>query len=243
MVLMVQISIYQSIAAMIFVSLTLVFYFLREAKKMDGKADEIIVDKNRIIDGSFLKSVSIISLIMYRRMIKQIPSLLKIKDKDFIKTLTAAIGEVTSEITDKSDRELEQSVEDMKIPKELSYLFAIREEDRDRLIDLSVLTFFLTETVPSAVGRVIDRMTKAIVCGFFCGLFLAVVDLLFSYELIAYLPLLGMLIFVSGAVYINFGIFEIWRQRTLEKRLKKLEKAKGLEEIRESVGEIVEYAE
>ena len=239
----VQITVYQGIAGLVFVSLAIIFYFLREVKKMDQKAERVIVEKNRIIDEHFLRSISIISLLMFKRMMKQIPSQFKMQGKDFSQIIGTAFGQAATEIVDKPDSELERSAVDIEIPPELSSILAIRDEDRDRIIDLSLMAFFLTKLVPSAIGRFIDRMTKSIVCGFFCGLLLAIVDLLYSYELTAYLPFLGMLILISGGLYLDYGIFEIWRQRNLEKSLKDLEKAKGLEEMRDCMEDIVKYAE
>jgi hypothetical protein len=241
--LVVQITVYQGIASLVFASLAIILYFLREIKKMDQRAERVIVEKNNIIDEHFLKSISIISLLMLKRMMKQIPSQFKMQAKDFSQILGTAFGHAATEIIDKPESELERSVVDMEIPPELSSILAIRDEDRDRIIDLSLLAFFLTKLVPSVIGRFIDRMTKSIVCGFFCGLLLAFVDLLYNYELTAYLPFLGMLILVSGGLYLDYGIFEIWRQRNLEKSLKDLEKAKGLEEMRECLEEITKYAE
>lgn len=241
---MVEITIFQGIGGLVIGSLTILFYFLNEARKTDKKIWGLIIEKNRIIDGHFLKSVSIISSIAYRRMIKQVPAITKMKGTEFIKLVKQVIEEVTPELSEKSEEEIAESIEKAEMPPpEMAEMIAIREEDRDRIIDLSMLTYSLTELVPSAIGRVVDRMTKAIIGGFLCGLSIATVDLLFSYGLKDYFPLLGMLIIGSGYFYINYGMLEIWRQRILEKRLEDLEKATNLEEMRTCIGEIVEYVD
>jgi hypothetical protein len=240
---MVDMSIFVGIGGLIFASITAVGYFIRVGRNLEEKSEEIVKEKAFILDEYFLKTFSGISVKMLFRLIKMLENIPK-QGKTISDILKSGLGEYVDTLLKMSSIEVDRminSIGSAEIPPEILSFLRLKDEEKDQIISLSFLVFQLKEVVPEVFSNILDKMTKAIILGVLCGLTIGFLDFFISPNMASFLPLVELIILVSGVFYFYYGIYGIWTLRKFEKKLKQLKKETNIDNIAEIVMELSEY--
>jgi len=233
---MIEIPFFQGIALIVLASLTAVGWSLKIARNCEREAEIIVNEKASMLDEYFLKSVSVVSTLMSYRLFKILGQTQKISE-----TIKFKMGEYIDELLKLKPEQIEEEIDSAEIPPEFINLCRLRDEDKDRLFNISFLAFQLKESVPEVLSSMVDRMTKGVIFGIVCGLSIGSLDFFISFNLMQYFSVVVTVILITGFFYFYYGILGMWTLRKLEKKLKELKKARELEDIWQTVTEISEY--
>lgn len=237
-----EITFFQGIAVVILTSLAIpVAFYIELARKLESRVADVIVKKALIVERDLIeclfKTVTLCTQKIFKLASEEV-------GEENISRIWQALPEQTLSLMRMSPEALRSSLDALApLPKEAVEAMRLGDEEKDRLFHLSFLGFALNELVPETVSTEVDNLIKAIICGVIFGLLFPTLDFVLSQNLEQYLVLtLGLVssfIIVTGYYYAKYGIMGIWSIRKLEKKVKKLNSDNSVDDIGETIEEIV----
>lgn len=225
----------QAVAGVILSTVALSYYFRKEAKTALERAEKIAVEKSSLIDQEVLKSYSLASMEIIRKMVEFLK-----KSGVRIEETSEAMGEAIIKLLEMPREELRRKIEDTEIPPELRHIVKINEEDKDHFISISFLAMVLKNVIPDMFSRVVNKITLAIIFGVLCGVLIPFIDLTLALGLNNASMVISVLACLLGCYYFYYGIYQIVPLTSIEAKLKKLEKAKNIGDLEEVISEMME---
>jgi len=223
---MVEIAAILGLASGILATLILVGYIRKDAKNLEAKAENIVRQKQLIIDEYRAKTFLIISIRMSKRMSEKYELMKGISEN--MKAFSERLSKLGS--TAPIDSYI-RTIEEIQLPSELSFMYQIEEEDRTRL--MSVLSISIQiKKIPDIFSRIADRTAQALVSGFICALAVYMLALIVSLGLEQYTTAIAVIAFLLGLHYFLNGIYQIWPLNQSEKKLKQLDISTSFEDIK-----------
>jgi hypothetical protein len=240
-----EITFFQGIAGVIFASVAIIAaYYFQVARKFEAKTEEVTIKKSGLVEGDLLKLLFISSTLCTQKMLNFMRE--KMGEKKISKFLDKIPQEIQKVLRMPQDAVV-NSVDDLPpFPEEIVQAVRLGDNERDGLFDLSFLGYALRELVPETVSEQVDKLIKAIICGVILGLLVPALDYFFSQNWgqnsFLFTFVVGVTtgaIAVTGFYYVKDGILGLWSMRKLEKKIKKLDRDRNTDEIRDTIEEIL----
>ena len=241
--MVLEITFFQGIAVAVLASVAIVFgYYVEVARKLEHRVRNVTVGKALIVERDLIAC-------LFKTVILCTQKIFKLASEEVgeenISRIWQGIPEQTLSLMRMSPEALRSSLDILTvIPKEAVEGIRLGDEEKDRLFSLSYLGFALNKIVPEIVSYEVDNLIRAIVCGVIFGLLFPTLDFVLSQNLEQYLVLtLGLVsgfILVTGYYYVKYGVMGIWSIRKLERKVEKLNRDNSVDDIGESIEEIVE---
>ena len=113
----------------------------------------------------------------------------------------------------------------------------IKEEDRDRIINISYIASDL-KRLENVISGIRDRISRAFFLGVICGFAVLIAGLVYSVSVdLSFLS--GYIAFFAGLFYFKQGIYQFGPMRKIEKGIRIVGEATNLDNVAKEVRKIV----